>query len=133
MANRKNLWPYCLASAIKDVSFAWVMEESRFLSVDLAKDKVLRIGRVVSVFSCFAGIVMIFLGLLSLIEVGLAKPTSIRLSKPKKIITIPAKQEKTLTTRPMRSTLSLARSTDKNLLSSITHANETSFIALARQ
>ena len=48
------------------------MEESRFLSVDLAKDKVLRIGRVVSVFSCFAGIVMIFLGLLSLIKVGLA-------------------------------------------------------------
>ena len=56
---------------MKFVSFALVMEESSFLSVDHVKDKVFRIGNVVSSFSCFAGIVMIFLGLLSLIKVGL--------------------------------------------------------------
>ena len=56
---------------MKFVLFALMMGESEFLPGDLAKDKVFRIARVVSALSYFAGIVMIFLGLISLIKVGL--------------------------------------------------------------
>ena len=59
-------WKY-YESALFDL----IMGESEFLPGGLAKDKIFRVGRVVSVLSYFAGIIMIFLGLISLIKVGL--------------------------------------------------------------
>ena len=56
---------------MKSGAFTWMMGETEFLPGDLAKDKAFRIGRVVSAFSYFGGIVMILLGLISLIKFGL--------------------------------------------------------------